>query len=120
LKIGVPYRIIGGIKFYERAEVKDCVAYLKTVFQPQDDLAFERILNVPKRSIGDTTVKAINNFGGFNKFSLYIPSKHLIEQNKIKPKTKLDLNSLLNLLSKSTNYLNSKINHNKLLQTILN
>ena len=50
LKIGVPYRIIGGIKFYERAEVKDCVAYLRTVYQPQDDLSFERILNVPKRS----------------------------------------------------------------------
>ena len=87
LKIGVPYRIIGGIKFYERAEVKDCVAYLKTVFQPQDDLAFERILNVPKRSIGDTTVKAINNFAKLNKCSLEVASKHLIEQNKIKPKT---------------------------------
>ena len=85
LKIGVPYRIIGGIKFYERAEVKDCVAYLKTVFQPQDDLAFERILNVPKRSIGDTTVKSINNFAKLNKCSLEVASKHLIEQNKIKP-----------------------------------
>ncbi len=119
LKIGVPYRIIGGIKFYERAEVKDCVAYLKTVFQPQDDLAFERILNVPKRSIGDTTVKAINDFAKLNKCSLEIASKHLIEQNKIKPKTKLGLNSLLNLLAKWRNDLNKKMNHNKLLQTIL-
>ncbi len=119
LKIGVPYRIIGGIKFYERAEVKDCVAYLKTVFQPQDDLAFERILNVPKRSIGDTTVKAINNFAKLNKCSLEVASKHLIEQNKIKPKTKLGLNSLLNLLAKWRNDLNRKMNHNKLLQTIL-
>ena len=119
LKIGVPYRIIGGIKFYERAEVKDCVAYLKTVFQPQDDLAFERILNVPKRSIGDTTVKAINNFAKLNKCSLEVASRHLIEQNKIKPKTKLGLNSLLNLLAKWRNDLRSKINHNKLLQTIL-
>ncbi len=119
LKIGVPYRIIGGIKFYERAEVKDCVAYLKTVFQPQDDLAFERILNVPKRSIGDTTVKAINNFAKLNKCSLEVASKHLIEQNKIKPKTKLGLNSLLNLLAKWRNDLKSKINHNKLLQIIL-
>ncbi len=119
LKIGVPYRIIGGIKFYERAEVKDCVAYLKTVFQPQDDLAFERILNVPKRSIGDTTVKAINNFAKLNKCSLEVASRHLIEQNKIKPKTKLGLNSLLNLLAKWRNDLKNKINHNKLLQTIL-
>ena len=119
LKIGINYRIIGGIKFYERAEVKDCVAYLKTVFQPQDDLAFERILNVPKRSIGDTTVKAINNFAKSNKCSLEVASRHLIEQNKIKPKTKLGLNSLLNLLAKWRNDLRSKINHNKLLQIIL-
>ncbi len=119
LKIGVPYRIIGGIKFYERAEVKDCVAYLKTVYQPQDDLSFERILNVPKRSIGDTTVKAINNFAKFNKCSLEVASKKLIEQNKIKPKTKIGLNSLLNLIAKWRNDLNQKMNHNKLLQTIL-
>ena len=119
LKIGIPYRIIGGIKFYERAEVKDCVAYLKTVYQPQDDLSFERILNVPKRSIGDTTVKAINNFAKLNKCSLEVASKNLIEQNKIKPKTKIGLNILLNLLTKWRNDLKEKMNHNKLLQTIL-
>ncbi len=119
LKIGVPYRIIGGIKFYERAEVKDCVAYLKTVYQPQDDLSFERILNIPKRSIGDTTVKAINNFAKLNKCSLEVASKNLIQQNKIKPKTKLGLNSLLNLLDKWRNDLKAKMNHNKLLQIIL-
>ena len=119
LKIGIPYRIIGGIKFYERAEVKDCVAYLKTVYQPQDDLSFERILNVPKRSIGDTTVKAINNFAKLNRCSLEVASKKLIEQNKIKPKTKLGLNSLLNLLVKWRHDLERKMNHNKLLQTIL-
>ena len=119
LKIGVPYRIIGGIKFYERAEVKDCVAYLKTVYQPLDDLSYERILNVPKRSIGDTTVKAINNYAKLNNCSLEVASKNLIEQNKIKPKTKVGLNSLLNLLSKWRNDLKGKMNHNKLLQIIL-
>ena len=58
LKIGMPYRILGGIKFYERAEVKDCVAYLRLVNQEKDDLAFERIVNNPKRSIGDSTIKS--------------------------------------------------------------
>ena len=91
----------------------------ETVYQPQDDLSFERILNVPKRSIGDTTVKAINNFAKSNKCSLEIASKNLIEQNKIKPKTKIGLNSLLNLLAKWRNDLKGKMNHNKLLQTIL-
>ena len=61
LKVGIPYRIIGGIKFYERAEIKDCVAYLKCINQPLDDLSFERIINVPKRSIGETTMKIYQN-----------------------------------------------------------
>ena len=62
LKIGLPYRIIGGTKFYERAEIKDCVAYLRLIHQSKDDLSFERIVNVPKRSIGETTIKQINEF----------------------------------------------------------
>ena len=61
LKIGLPYRIIGGVKFYERTEIKDCIAYLRIVNQNKDDLAFERIVNVPKRSIGDTSFKLIAN-----------------------------------------------------------
>ena len=53
----MPYRIIGGTKFYERAEIKDCIAYLRITFQEKDDLAFERIVNNPKRAIGESTIK---------------------------------------------------------------
>ena len=70
LKIGIPYRIIGGIKFYERAEIKDCLSYLRIVNQHKDDLAVERIVNVPKRSIGETTVKQINGYAKNNNLSL--------------------------------------------------
>ena len=119
LKTGIPYRIIGGIKFYERAEIKDCVAYLKCINQPMDDLSFERIINVPKRSIGDTTIKNISEFAKKNKCSLEIAAKKLIEENKIKPKTKIGLSSLLNLLEKWRYDLRKKTNHNKLLQIIL-
>ena len=119
LKVGIPYRIIGGIKFYERAEIKDCVAYLKCISQPMDDLSFERIINVPKRSIGDTTIKLISEFAKKNKCTLEIASKKLIEFNKIKPKTKIGLLSLLNLLDKWRYNLKKKINHNKLLQIVL-
>ena len=119
LKIGIPYRIVGGIKFYERAEIKDCIGYLRIVHQPLDDLSFERIINVPKRSIGDSTIKTINDFAKKNKCSLESASRNLIELNKIKPKTKIGLNSLLNLLTKWRNDLQKKTNHNKLLQTIL-
>ena len=57
----MPYRILGGTKFYERAEIKDCVAY-QVNFSRKDDLAFERIVNNPKRSIGDSTLKNIHEF----------------------------------------------------------
>ena len=120
LKIGLPYRIIGGTKFYERAEIKDCVAYLKIVYQNQDDLSFERIINVPKRSIGDFTIKQINEFAKINKITLEKASKKLIENNQIKPKTKIGLLSILNLIEKWRNDLNIKnIGHIKLLQIIL-
>ena len=119
LKVGIPYRIIGGIKFYERAEIKDCIAYLRCVHQPMDDLSFERIINVPKRSVGDTTIKAISEYAKKNGYSLEVSARKLIEINKIKPKTKIGLNSLLNFLEKWRYEFKKKTNHNKLLQMIL-
>ena len=120
LKIGMPYRILGGTKFYERAEIKDCVAYLRLIHQEKDDLAFERIVNNPKRSIGDTTLKTVHEFGKKNNLNLESAAKKMIEQNLIKPKTKMGLNFFLNALNKWRNDINiKKINHVKLLQTVL-
>ena len=118
LKIGMGYRIIGGIKFYERAEIKDCVAYLRLIFQKKDDLAFDRIINTPKRSIGDTTIKQINEFSTKHKMCLEDASKKLIELNLIKPKTKIGLLKILNLLTKWRNDLLKK-DHRKLMQIVL-
>jgi DNA helicase-2/ATP-dependent DNA helicase PcrA len=120
LKIGMPYRILGGTKFYERAEIKDCVAYLRLIHQPKDDLAFGRIVNNPKRSIGESTLKLIHEFSTEHSVSLEIASKKLIEENLIKPKTKMGLNSFLFLIDKWRNDINlKKINHVKLLQFVL-
>ncbi len=119
LKIGIPYRIIGGIKFYERAEIKDCIAYLRIVNQSRDDLSFERISNVPKRSIGDSTIKNIYDYAKKNGYSLENSAKKMIELNLVKPKPKLGLNSILNLLDKWRFDLKNKTNHVKLLQIIL-
>jgi DNA helicase-2/ATP-dependent DNA helicase PcrA len=120
LKIGMPYRILGGTKFYERAEIKDCVAYLRLIHQERDDLAFERIINNPKRSIGDTTLKIIHEFAKKNSLSLELASIKMIEQNLIKPKTKVGLSFFLNSLNKWRNELYiKKINHIKLLQIVL-
>ena len=120
LKIGLPYRILGGTKFYERAEIKDCVAYLRLIHQPKDDLAFDRIVNNPKRSIGESTIKLIHEFSKNNSVSLEIASKKLIEKNLIKPKTKIGLSSFLLLIDKWRDDINiKKINHVKLLQLVL-
>ncbi len=120
LKIGMPYRILGGTKFYERAEIKDCVAYLRLIYQEKDDLAFERIINNPKRSIGDSTLKNIHEFAKNNKLNLERASIKMLEQNLIKPKVKIGLNLFINSLAKWRNYLFSKkLNHIKLLQIIL-
>ena len=120
LKIGLPYRILGGVKFYERAEIKDCIAYLRLVYQSRDDLAFERIVNVPKRSIGDSSFKIISENAKKENLSLEKSAKKLISLNKITPRTKLGLLNFLNLLEKwRDDYLNKKVSHIKLLQTIL-
>ena len=100
LKIGMGYRVIGGTKFYERAEVKDSVAFLRIVNQKNDDLAFERIINVPKRAVGDSTVKQLHEWGRKKKKSLEDSAVELLQLDKIKPKAKLGLMIILNLFNK--------------------
>lgn len=120
LKIGIPYRILGGTKFYERAEIKDCVAYLRLINQEKDDLAFERIVNNPKRSIGDSTLKNIHEFAKENNLNLERASIKMLEHNLIKPKAKIGLNLFINSLSKWRNdIIIKKSNHIKLLQLVL-
>jgi len=118
LKIGMGYRVIGGTKFYQRAEIKDSVAFLRIINQKNDDLAFERIVNVPKRSIGDSTVKQLHNWGRKNKKSLEDSAIELLQLNKIKPKTKLGLVRILNLFNKWRSDLKIK-KHYELMEIIL-
>ena len=120
LKIGIPYRILGGTKFYERAEIKDCIAYLRLINQDKDDLAFERIVNNPKRAIGESTIKSIHEYSKKNNFNLELSSKKMIQENLIKPKAKIGLNSFLNLISNWRHQVKiNKINQVKLLQLVL-
>ena len=118
LKIGINYRIVGGIKFYERAEVKDAVCYLRIINQKYDDLAFERILNTPKRGLGEATVKNLYEFSSINKVCLEDAARKLLEQNKFKPKIKITIKRLLDLINKWRLDL-KKIKHYDLLKTIL-
>ena len=118
LKIGMGYRVIGGTKFYARAEIKDSVAFLRIVNQKNDDLAFERIVNVPKRSVGDSALKQLHGWGRKNKKSLEDSAVELLQLNKIKPKTKLGLVKILQLFNKWRSDLKEK-KHYELMEIIL-
>ena len=100
LKIGLGYRILGGTKFYQRAEIKDCVAYLRILNQKKDDLAFERIINTPKRSLGDATINILHDWSKKNNLCLEDSALNLIELDKLKPKTKTSLKNILELFKK--------------------
>ncbi|MBM3557011.1 MAG: DNA helicase II, partial [Alphaproteobacteria bacterium] len=93
--LGVPYRVVGGLRFYERAEVRDALAYLRVVNQPDDDLAFERILNVPKRGLGDAAVQRLHLAARGAGTSLYQAARGLVETDELKPKPRKALADLI-------------------------
>jgi DNA helicase-2/ATP-dependent DNA helicase PcrA len=95
ITLGVPYRIIGGLRFYERAEIRDAIAYLRVLAQPADDLAFERIINVPKRGVGDTTMRAIHERARTAQISLYAATEMLVAAGELRGKLGETLGGLL-------------------------
>src|SRR5262249_17719078 len=95
LTLGIPLRLIGGMRFYERAEIRDALAYLRCVTSESDDLAFERIINVPKRGIGDATVKMLYDHGRAADLSLMASARALIASDELKPKVRQTLRDLI-------------------------
>jgi DNA helicase-2/ATP-dependent DNA helicase PcrA len=93
--LGVPYRVIGGPRFYERAEIRDALAYLRVVNQPADDLAFERIVNVPKRGLGDATIQVLHNHARAARVPLVEAARFIVETDELKPKPRATLRDLL-------------------------
>ena len=97
---GIPYRIYGGLKFYDRKEIKDIIAYLKLIYNPDDSQSFRRIVNVPKRSIGDTTVKRLQEFADKEDISLFAAAQRIQEDNEIPPRTRSKITDFVNLITK--------------------
>ena len=118
LKIGLGYRVLGGTKFYERAEIKDAVSYLRIINQKYDDLALERILGAPKKGIGESTINQIYLFGSKNKLCLEDSILKLLELQMFKPKIKTNLNQFINLIHKWRNDSKS-LKHYDLLKLVL-
>ncbi|GEO86809.1 ATP-dependent helicase [Ciceribacter naphthalenivorans] len=86
--LGLNYRVIGGPRFYERLEVRDAMAYFRLVCQPADDLAFERIVNTPKRGLGDTTIRTLHDYARARDVPMLAAAADLIETDEIKPKAR--------------------------------
>jgi DNA helicase II / ATP-dependent DNA helicase PcrA len=91
----VPYRVIGGPRFYERAEIRDAMAYLKVVASPDNDLAFERIINTPKRAIGDASVKKMYQTARARQSSLYVAANDMLMTDELPAKARTALRLLL-------------------------
>ncbi len=95
IHVGVPYRVIGGPRFYERAEIRDAMAYLRCVVSASDDLAFERIVNVPKRGLGDATIQILHNHARASQLSLLQAARVIVESDELKPKARTALRELV-------------------------
>lgn len=96
ITLGLNYRVVGGPRFYERKEIRDALAYLRLVAQPADDLAFERIINVPKRGLGDSTVKTLIETARHQRVPLLSATRMLTETEELKPKQRTTLRGLIN------------------------
>lgn len=103
LQANMPYRVYGGLRFFERAEIKDALAYLRLLVNPHDDSSFERVVNMPARSIGDTTLAVVKEYANEQHLSLWDASVQLMTQKKLANRASNALQHFLNLITQLTN-----------------
>jgi DNA helicase-2/ATP-dependent DNA helicase PcrA len=100
IQIGLPYRIIGGFRFYERAEIRDALAYLRLINQPADDLAFERIVNVPKRGLGDKAVEKVHRVARAEGVPLTLAAARIVDTDELTPQARRALGRFIGDLAR--------------------
>jgi DNA helicase-2/ATP-dependent DNA helicase PcrA len=118
ITIGLDYTVIGGPRFYERAEIRDAIAYLRLVNQPADDLAFERIVNVPKRGLGDATVKLLHDHARARGTNLMEATRAMVATDELKPKPRQALRDLVAAFDRWRGQKDS-LPHNELAEIVL-
>src|ERR1700723_2258985 len=116
--LGLPYRVIGGPRFYERAEIRDALAYLRVINSPADDLAFERIVNVPKRGLGDATVQLLHDHARKRRVPLTEAARAVIETDELKPKPRGALRGVLEAFDRWRKQRDA-LPHNELAEIVL-
>ncbi len=114
----IPYKVVGGPRFFERAEIRDAHAYLRLIQSPDDDLAFERIVNVPKRSIGETTVQKILQLGRLNGVSAMTAARGIVSTDELAARTRTALAGFVRDIDRWTAQLPT-VGHARLTETIL-
>jgi len=100
IAIGLAYQIVGGFRFYERAEIRDALAYLRLIAQPADDLAFERIINVPKRGLGDKAVQRIHSFARASSQPLIFAAAQMLDSDELTPQARRSLGRFVGDISR--------------------
>ncbi len=95
IALGIPYRVVGGLRFYERAEIRDAIAYLRLLRQPADDLAFERIINVPRRGVGDVALRALREISRTDQISLTAAASIAIARGTLRGRAREGVQNLL-------------------------
>jgi DNA helicase-2/ATP-dependent DNA helicase PcrA len=118
IALGLPYHVIGGPRFYERQEVRDALAYFRATFQPADDLAFERIVNTPRRGIGDTTVATMHARARQRQIPLMAAAAELTETDDLAGKTRASLRDLLASFGRWQSHIKT-MKHTELAELIL-
>ncbi len=118
ITIGVPYRIIGGARFYERAEIRDAIAYFRVIAQPDDDLAFERIVNTPKRGLGQAALRVLHQASRASGRSLAAIAGEIVESDELRPQARKSLGSLMADLRRWRD-LEPHMNHIELAESVL-
>ncbi|MEH6718355.1 MAG: UvrD-helicase domain-containing protein [Aurantimonas endophytica] len=116
--MGLNYRVIGGPRFYERMEVRDALAYFRCVCQPADDLAFERIVNTPKRGLGDATIRLIHDYARARAIPLIAAAGEMAETEELKPKPRATLRRVVSDFRRWSELL-ATVKHTELAEQIL-
>jgi DNA helicase-2/ATP-dependent DNA helicase PcrA len=118
IAIGLPYRIVGGFRFYERAEIRDALAYLRVIAQPADDLAFERIVNTPKRGLGDKAVQKVHSLARAQGVPLMMAAAQILDTDELTPQARKSLGNLVGDIARWRGKLN-ELPHAELARIVL-
>ncbi|WP_244283664.1 UvrD-helicase domain-containing protein [Pseudovibrio sp. Tun.PSC04-5.I4] len=116
--LGLSYRVIGGPRFYERMEIRDALAYFRCVLQPTDDLAFERIVNTPKRGLGEATLKLVHTYARSQGIPMMAAAAEMVQTSELRPKARAVLADVLGMFDNWRNQVEA-MSHTELAEIIL-